>query len=87
MEKGKEGSTIIERFRLERFRLERFRHLGDYVKKVGVAALVACGAIAPSAACSLEGDPVDHQITAYLYCEDGDGNSATAGRLCSAASA
>lgn len=67
MEKGKKGSTIIE----------GLRHLGDYARRVGVAALVACGAIAPSAACSLEGDPVDHQITAYLYCEDGDGNPNT----------
>lgn len=67
MEKGKKGSTIIE----------GLRHLGDYAKRVGVAALVACGVIAPSAACSLEGDPVDHQITAYLYCEDGDGNPNT----------
>ena len=67
MEKGKKGSTIIE----------GLRHLGDYTKRAGVAALVACSAIAPSAACSLEGDPVDHQITAYLYCEDGDGNPNT----------
>ena len=67
MEKGKKGSTIIEGFR-------GFR---DYAKRAGVAALVAYGVIAPSAACSLEGDPVDHQITAYLYCEDGDGDPNT----------
>lgn len=67
MEKGKKGSAIIE----------RFKHLGDYVKKVGVAALVACDVAIPLAACSLEGDPVNHQITAYLYCEDGDGNPNT----------
>lgn len=67
MEKGKKGSTIPE----------RLRHLGDCARRAGVAALVACGVIAPSAACSLEGDPVDHQITAYLYCEDGDGNPNT----------
>ena len=67
MEKVKEGSIISE----------RLRRLRDCTKRAGVAALVAFGAIAPSAACSLEGDPVDHQITAYLYCEDGDGNPNT----------
>lgn len=67
MEKGKKGSTI----------LERLRDFRSYARRAGVAALVACGVAIPSAACSLEGDPVDHQITAYLYCEDGDGNPNT----------
>lgn len=67
MEKGKKGSTI----------LERFIKLRNYAKRVGTVALVACSALAPSAACSLEGDPVDHRVVAELSCENGDGNPNT----------
>ena len=67
MEKGKKGSAIIE----------RFRHLGDYVKKVGVAALVACGAIAPSAACSLEEGSAVYEVEVRMSCDNGDGDPNT----------
>jgi len=56
---------------------ENLKNPINYLRRLGAGVLVACSVIAPSAACSLEGDPVDHHVVAQLYCEGGDGNPNT----------
>lgn len=56
---------------------ENLKNPINYLRRLGAGVLVACSALAPSAGCSLAGDPVDHHAVAQLYCEGGDGNPNT----------